>query len=113
MLQVKDTGCGISSQDLPHVFTKFARSQHGANKGYSGSGLGLAISKRYGQKYVPAIFCSHFILFYFFEEKFNACYVSLYILKNYVTLYILKKSPCTNFQSTSLKNLVIINNLRA
>ncbi|XP_072954550.1 probable ethylene response sensor 1 [Typha angustifolia] len=46
-VQVKDTGCGISPQDLPHVFTKFAQSQNGANNGYSGSGLGLAISKRF------------------------------------------------------------------
>ncbi|KAG1326264.1 Ethylene receptor [Cocos nucifera] len=46
-VQVKDTGCGISPQDFPHIFTKFARAQHGANKGHSGSGLGLAICKRF------------------------------------------------------------------
>ncbi|XP_020114128.1 probable ethylene response sensor 1 isoform X2 [Ananas comosus] len=46
-VQVKDTGCGINSQDLPHLFTKFAHTQNGANKGYSGCGLGLAICKRF------------------------------------------------------------------
>ncbi|XP_078158281.1 putative ethylene response sensor 1 [Carex rostrata] len=46
-VQVQDTGCGISPQDLPHVFTKFANTQNGGNRGYSGSGLGLAICKRF------------------------------------------------------------------
>ncbi|KAJ3691687.1 hypothetical protein LUZ61_020851 [Rhynchospora tenuis] len=46
-VQVKDTGCGISPQDIPHVFTKFAHTQIGGNRGYSGSGLGLAICKRF------------------------------------------------------------------
>ncbi|KAM0887671.1 hypothetical protein ACQ4PT_028861 [Festuca glaucescens] len=47
-VQVKDTGCGISPQDLSHVFTKFAHTQSGGNQGYNnGSGLGLAICKRF------------------------------------------------------------------
>ncbi|KAJ0976303.1 hypothetical protein J5N97_018268 [Dioscorea zingiberensis] len=46
-VQVKDTGCGISPQDLPHIFTKFVQTQNVANKGCSGSGLGLAICKRF------------------------------------------------------------------
>ncbi|KAI0528868.1 hypothetical protein KFK09_001411 [Dendrobium nobile] len=46
-VQVKDTGCGISPQELPHLFTKFAHSQNGSNKGCTGSGLGLAICKRF------------------------------------------------------------------
>nr|BAD20705.2 ethylene receptor [Gladiolus hybrid cultivar] len=45
--QIKDTGCGISPQDIPFLFTKFAHTQNGGNKGYSGSGLGLAICKRF------------------------------------------------------------------
>ncbi|KAL5683552.1 hypothetical protein ACJX0J_009937, partial [Zea mays] len=44
-VQVKDTGCGIGPQDLPHVFTKFAHPQSGGNRGFNGSGLGLAICK--------------------------------------------------------------------
>ena len=46
-VQLKDTGCGISPQDLPHVFTKFAQTQPGGTQGYSGSGLGLAICRRF------------------------------------------------------------------
>ncbi|KAJ8455529.1 hypothetical protein OPV22_035116 [Ensete ventricosum] len=46
-IQVKDTGCGISPQDLPHIFTKFAHSRSSANKAYNGSGLGLAICRRF------------------------------------------------------------------
>nr|ACF83122.1 unknown [Zea mays] len=46
-VQVKDTGCGIGPQDLPHVFTKFAHPQSGGNRGFNGSGLGLAICKRF------------------------------------------------------------------
>ncbi|AQK63659.1 ethylene receptor1-14 [Zea mays] len=46
-VQVKDTGCGVSPQDLPHVFTKFAHPQSGGNRGFNGSGLGLAICKRF------------------------------------------------------------------
>ncbi|KAJ6796152.1 putative ethylene response sensor 1 [Iris pallida] len=46
-VQIKDTGCGISPEDMPHLFTKFAHTQNAGNKGYSGSGLGLAICKRF------------------------------------------------------------------
>lgn len=46
-VQVKDTGCGISPEELPHLFTKFAHTQNVSNKGYTGSGLGLAICKRF------------------------------------------------------------------
>ncbi|XP_042467663.1 probable ethylene response sensor 1 [Zingiber officinale] len=46
-VQVKDTGCGISSQELPHIFIKFAQSRNVASQSYNGSGVGLAICKRY------------------------------------------------------------------
>ncbi|MQL80769.1 hypothetical protein Taro_013228 [Colocasia esculenta] len=46
-VQVKDTGCGISPQDIPHIFTKFAHPHVGAKRNYSGTGLGLAICKRF------------------------------------------------------------------
>lgn len=46
-VQVKDTGCGISPQDKPHLFAKFVQTQNGGNQGYIGTGLGLAICKRF------------------------------------------------------------------
>ncbi|KAJ0427458.1 putative histidine kinase response regulator and transcription factor RR-A-type family [Helianthus annuus] len=46
-VQVKDTGIGISRQDIPKLFTKFAESQSTASRNPGGSGLGLAICKRF------------------------------------------------------------------
>ncbi|KAL5560940.1 hypothetical protein UlMin_030687 [Ulmus minor] len=46
-VQIKDSGCGILPQDLPHLFTKFTQPQNGSNRRNSGAGLGLAISKRF------------------------------------------------------------------
>lgn len=46
-VQVKDTGMGISQQDIPKLFTKFAENQSPANRNTGGSGLGLAICKRF------------------------------------------------------------------
>ncbi|ESW35141.1 hypothetical protein PHAVU_001G210200 [Phaseolus vulgaris] len=46
-VQVKDSGCGIPPQDIPHLFTKFAQSRSGPARPSSGAGLGLAICKRF------------------------------------------------------------------
>ncbi|KAI9090133.1 hypothetical protein K1719_028829 [Acacia pycnantha] len=46
-IQVKDSGCGILPQDIPHLFTKFAQSRSGPARPSSGAGLGLAICKRF------------------------------------------------------------------
>ncbi|XP_057964252.1 probable ethylene response sensor 1 [Malania oleifera] len=46
-VQVKDSGCGIMPQDIPHIFTKFAHFRNGSNQSNSGAGLGLAICKRF------------------------------------------------------------------
>jgi light-regulated signal transduction histidine kinase (bacteriophytochrome) len=40
--QVADTGCGIASEDLPHVFDRFWHPRKGERHG---AGLGLAIVK--------------------------------------------------------------------
>lgn len=45
VLQVTDTGVGISPEHLPHVFDRFFRGRAG-DKQTRGSGLGLAIAKR-------------------------------------------------------------------
>lgn len=44
-LRVSDTGCGIATEDLPHIFERFFRGQASQNSETSGTGLGLAISK--------------------------------------------------------------------
>ncbi|XWS10776.1 hypothetical protein CRYUN_Cryun38cG0027000 [Craigia yunnanensis] len=46
-VQVKDSGLGISPQDIPKLFTKFAQTQSTATRNSGGSGLGLAICKRF------------------------------------------------------------------
>jgi signal transduction histidine kinase len=43
-VEVIDTGCGIATEDLPHIFDRFYRP-FGA-RGDSGVGLGLAIAQR-------------------------------------------------------------------
>ncbi|GMJ10016.1 ETHYLENE INSENSITIVE 1, ETHYLENE RESPONSE, REDUCED DORMANCY 3, ETHYLENE RESPONSE 1 [Hibiscus trionum] len=46
-VQVKDSGIGVSPQDIPKLFTKFAQTQSTAIRNSGGSGLGLAICKRF------------------------------------------------------------------
>lgn len=44
-VNVKDTGIGINSADIPYIFNKFYRGEKSRNQNISGSGLGLSISK--------------------------------------------------------------------
>lgn len=44
-VQVRDTGSGISSQDLPRLFQPFEQVRDPKNRERGGTGLGLAISK--------------------------------------------------------------------
>ncbi|CAN6561555.1 unnamed protein product [Malus baccata var. baccata] len=46
-VQVKDSGCGVLPEDIPHVFTKFSQPRNGSNRTNEGAGLGLAICKRF------------------------------------------------------------------
>lgn len=43
-IEINDNGCGISAEELPHIFQRYFRGEHEKSEP-SGSGLGLAISK--------------------------------------------------------------------
>lgn len=45
-IDVADTGCGISAEDLPFVFEHFYRADKSRDKASGGSGIGLAIVKQ-------------------------------------------------------------------
>lgn len=44
-IEVKDTGIGISNDELPFIFQRFYQVNKGKNKSNKGSGIGLAITK--------------------------------------------------------------------
>ncbi len=45
LVRIRDTGCGIAEEDLPHVFERFYKSRD-QTRGHQGAGLGLAITQR-------------------------------------------------------------------
>lgn len=45
-ISVRDTGKGISSEDLPHIFKQFYRADLARDRKSGGSGIGLAIVKQ-------------------------------------------------------------------
>ncbi|KOV51196.1 kinase [Streptomyces sp. AS58] len=47
VLTVRDTGSGISAEDLPQVFERFWRAEKSRNRRTGGSGLGLSIVRQF------------------------------------------------------------------
>jgi signal transduction histidine kinase len=45
-LRIKDTGIGISSEDMPRIFREFYRSKGAKKMDPNGRGLGLAFVKK-------------------------------------------------------------------
>ncbi|WP_414548455.1 sensor histidine kinase [Anabaena sp. CCY 0017] len=45
-IAVMDTGVGISSEDLPHVFERFWRADQSRDRNSGGTGIGLTITRR-------------------------------------------------------------------
>jgi signal transduction histidine kinase len=45
VLAVRDSGVGIASEHLPHIFTRFYRVDKSRSRASGGSGIGLAIAK--------------------------------------------------------------------
>lgn len=46
---IRDTGMGISSENLPLIFDRFIQVDHSETRPYEGSGLGLAIVRAYSE----------------------------------------------------------------
>lgn len=45
IIRIQDSGTGISSIDLPHIFDRFYRTDESRNRATGGSGIGLTIAK--------------------------------------------------------------------
>ena len=56
-MEVRDTGAGISAEQLPHIFEKFYQADNQGSARAPGSGLGLAIAKQIVEAHGGTISC--------------------------------------------------------
>jgi signal transduction histidine kinase len=56
-MEVRDSGAGIPSEQLPHIFEKFYQASNQSAASASGSGLGLAIAKQIVEAHRGTITC--------------------------------------------------------
>lgn len=47
IVEIEDTGIGISKEYLPHIFNPFSQEEQGYSRKFDGTGLGLALVKKY------------------------------------------------------------------
>jgi signal transduction histidine kinase/DNA-binding response OmpR family regulator/HAMP domain-containing protein len=49
VVQIKDTGIGISKEDIPLIFDEFRQADGSNSRRFGGTGLGLSIAKKYAE----------------------------------------------------------------
>jgi signal transduction histidine kinase len=57
VLEVEDTGCGISAEDQPRLFEAFAQLDPSSTRRHEGSGLGLHLSQKLAELIGGEISC--------------------------------------------------------
>lgn len=48
-IQIRDTGIGISAEELEHIFEAFKKGEEVLYRGYDGLGIGLTLARKYAQ----------------------------------------------------------------